>query len=53
MEGFSGMMPLQIQAPDHFKVNRGSSEKKKTHPFQEINGFEHKILASETGVRYQ
>lgn len=35
MEGSSGKVPLQIQAPDHFKVRLsiGDRLKKKTHPF--------------------
>ena len=52
IEGSSGKVPLQIQAPDHFKVRLSIGErlKKKTHPFQKINSFEHKILASKTGI---
>ena len=51
MEESSRKVPLQIQAPDNPKLDyqRGSS-RGKTHPFQKINGFEHKIFASETGI---
>ena len=51
MEGPSGKVPLQIQVPDHLKLDyQLGIVRGKTHPFQKINGFEHKIFASETGI---